>query len=76
MRRRRDYCLDAISVCNALLIKSNSERLLANVVNGDQTYCSGIDWHTIMSEIVQVYANDLSYFHDLLSISESLHEAN
>jgi hypothetical protein len=71
-RRRRKHRLNKIDAKDVALMRSNTERVLSDIVRGNQRQCSGADWYMIMNEMVQVYAIDLMRLQLLLSSSENL----
>jgi len=75
-RRRRDHRLDKIDANDSSLMRSNAERVLSDIMRGNQRQCSGADWYMIMNEIVQVYAVDLMRLKLLLNSSKSLQPTN
>jgi hypothetical protein len=71
-RRRRNHRLSKIDANDASLMRSNTERVLSDIVRGNQRQCSSADWYMIMNEIVQLYAVDLMRLQLLLNSSNSL----
>ncbi|KAH8596788.1 hypothetical protein B0O99DRAFT_509148 [Bisporella sp. PMI_857] len=57
-RRRRLHTLGDTSSSDAAVMRSNSERVLSQIVNGTSS-CSGMDWTVMTNEIVQTYAEPL-----------------
>jgi hypothetical protein len=76
LTRRRNHRLNKINARDASLMRSNVQRVLSNIVRGNQRKCSGEDWYMIMNEIIQVYAVDLMRMQMLLNNSNSLQPTN
>lgn len=75
-RRRRAHTLNGTSGSDASNMRATSERVLADIVNGNQTSCSGMDWTAITMLIVQRYASDLIDMRDLLRAGNLLPPTN
>jgi hypothetical protein len=61
-RRRRLHTLESITPSDAAIMRSNSERVLKDLLSPSPTNCTGIDWSTITNDIVQTYAAPLFTF--------------
>lgn len=65
-RRRRLHTLDQVTSSEAAIMRSNSERVLKDLLSPSPANCSGIEWSTMISDIVQTYAASLFTFHKAL----------
>lgn len=61
-RRRRSHTLEHISPSDAAIMRSNSERVLRDLLLPSPKHCSGIDWSIMTNDIVQSYAGSLYRF--------------
>jgi hypothetical protein len=61
-RRRRLHTLESITPSDAAIMRSNSERVLKDLLSPSPTNCTGIDWSTMTHDIVQTYAAPLLTF--------------
>ena len=61
-RRRRLHTLEHVTIADAAIMRSNSERVLKDLLSPAPANCSGIDWSTITNDIVQTYAAPLFTF--------------
>ncbi|KAN0091710.1 hypothetical protein V8E51_017557 [Hyaloscypha variabilis] len=61
-RRRRLHTLEYVTTADAAIMRSNSERVLKDLLSPAPANCSGIDWSTITNDIVQTYAAPLLTF--------------
>jgi hypothetical protein len=58
-RRRRYHTLEHVSTSDAGIFRANSERVLRDLLNPSPANCTGIDWLTILNDMVQSYSGPL-----------------
>jgi len=59
-RRRRYHTLEHISTSDAANFRADSERVLRDLLSSSPQNCTGIDWMTMLNDIVQSYAGPLN----------------
>lgn len=71
-RRRRYHTLEHVSTSDAAVFRADSERVLRDILRSSPENCTGIDWSTMMNDIVQTYASPLFALSKTLSIYSNI----